>query len=463
MKSKNEIDFCHGPLFKRMLAFVLPLILSSILQLSFNAADMAVIGRFASVESLGAVGGTAALCNFLLTIAMGLAVGVNVVVAHAVGAGDEQRISDSVHTSILVAIAGGFLFMFVSLVAARPLLELMRIPENVFERSCLYMRIFSYCIPPMVFSNFGSAILRAVGDTKRPLYYLSIAGVINVALNLLFVIRYDMDVAGVAWATAISQCFSAALVAIALYREQGAIRLIPSKLRINTKHFANLARIGLPAGIQSACFSASNMIIQSAVNSLGTLALAGNTAAHSLEGFIYVIGHAFSQAIVSIVGQNFGGNHPRRLMRSVRLCCASASVAMAISGAFLLLFGRTCLHAFTTDPDAIEWGFDRMSIILPTYFICAVMDIFSGALRGIGLSLAPTAISLFFVILLRILWVFFVFPIWPTMICLIISYPLSWIMATIANNLVFKTKIREIFGPDLMPLPSKARPSRGSL
>ena len=451
MKSKNEIDFCHGPLFKRILLFVIPLILSSVLQLSFNTADMAVIGRFASVESLGAVGGTATLCNFLLTIAMGLSVGVNVVVAHAVGAEDNKRISESVHTSLLVALGGGFLFMIISLLAARPLLILLRIPDNIFERSRIYMRIFSYGIPPMIFYNFGSAILRAVGDTKRPLFYLSAAGIVNVSLNLLFVIRYHMDVAGVAWATAISQLFSAFLVGRALYREKGAIRLIPSQLKIKREHFANLCRIGLPAGIQSACFSVSNMIILTAINSLGTLALAGNTAAHSLEGFIYMIGHAFSQAIVSIVGQNFGGNHPRRLMRSMRQCCVSATVAMTLSGALLLLFGRTCLHLFTTDVGAIEWGFDRMSIILPTYFICAVMDILSGGLRGIGLSLAPTAISLFFVILLRILWVFFVFPICPSMTCLMISYPLSWLMAAIANHMVFQKKIKEIFGPNLMP------------
>ena len=452
MKSRNEIDFCHGPLFQRMLAFVFPLILSSLLQLSFNAADMAVIGRFASVESLGAVGGTAALCNFLLTFAMGLGIGVNVVVSHAVGAGEAKRISRSVHTSLLVALYGGLLFMIVSLLAARPLLGLMRVPEKVFERSCLYMRIFSYGIPPMVFYNFGGAILRSIGDTKRPLCYLSAAGAINVALNLLFVIRFDMDVAGVAWATVISQGCSALMIALALAREKGPLRLIPSQLRIDPELFSGLLRIGLPAGVQSACFSFSNMIIQSAVNSLGTLALAGNTAAHALEGFVYVIGYAFSQAVVSIVGQNYGGNHPARIRASIRQCGISATVAMLATGLPLLFFGRTCLRAFTMDPGAIEWGIDRMSIILPTYFMCSMMDLSSGALRGIGRSLAPTIISLVFVILLRVIWVFFVFPLWPTMTCLIISYPVSWILATSANALVFRKNMRDIFGPDLHPL-----------
>ena len=445
MKTKNEIDFCRGPLFQSTLAFVVPLIFAGILQLSFNAADMAVIGRFASVESLGAVGGTAALCNFLLTIAMGLAVGVNVVVAQAVGAKDDRRIGRAVHTSILVALAGGILFMGVSLLAAKPLLGLMRVPEKVFDRSCLYMTIFSFCIPPMVFYNFGSAILRAVGDTKRPLYYLTAAGVINVVLNLLFVIRYDLDVAGVAWATVASQVFAALLVGRALWLEKGPIRLVPSRLRLAHREFSGLIRIGLPAGIQSACFSASNMIIQSAINSLGTLALAGNTAAHALEGFIYVIGHAFAQAIVSIVGQNYGGRHPERIGRSVYLCNVSATVAMSESGLLLLAIGRTCLRAFTTDPVAIDWGFERLCIILPTYALCAIMDIYSGALRGIGESLIPTVISLIFVILLRILWVFLVFPLWPTMASLVLSYPISWALAIVAGRIVFHRKLRERF------------------
>ena len=383
---------------------------------------------------------------------MGLSLGANVIVAHAIGAADEKRIGQAVHTSFVVAIAGGLLFMVVSFFAARPLLGMMNVPPEVFDRSCLYMRVFSFCIPPMVFYNFGSAILRAVGDTRRPLYYLTAAGLVNVALNLLFVIRFDLDVAGVAWATVFSQTLSAVLVGRALSLENGAIRLVPSRLRIDRAPLRGLLRIGLPAGIQSGCFSLSNMIIQSAINSLGTLALAGNTAAHALEGFIYVVGYGFSQAVVSIVGQNYGGNHPKRIVKSIRQCMSCSTIAMIATGLPMLLGGRLLLRAFTTDPGAIECGMDRMRIILPTYFICAMMDLTSGAMRGIGKSLAPTVISLVFAIVFRILWVFLVFPLAPSMFCLIISYPISWSIATTANILVFRRDMRAIFGERLEPI-----------
>lgn len=446
MTDKNEIDFCHGPLFKQILVFSLPLLLSSVLQLSFSAADLIVIGRFASAESLGAIGATEALCNLLLTLAFGLSVGVNIIVAQAVGAKDDERIGRAVHTSLLVSIISGLILLVSSLVFSSPLLRLMLVPEEVFSRSRLYMVGYSFSIPPMVFYNFGSAILRSVGDTRRPLYYLTISGVVNVILNLVLVICFDLDVAGVAWATAISQFLSAALVARALHREKSAIRFHPSRLRIDPRDLRQLLWTGLPAGVQCACFTISNMIIQGAVNSLGTLALAGNTAAVMLESYIYLIAYAFSQAAVSIVGQNYGGNKPMRIMRSVRQCNGTAVVAMIAAGLLLLVFGRPCLRAFTDVPEAIEWGMERLYIVLPTYFLCATMDNYSGALRGLGNSLVPAVISLVFVILLRILWVFCVFPLRPDLLCLMLSYPLSWTLATVGNRIAFHRVFRTIFG-----------------
>ena len=445
MKTSHEIDFCHGPLFKQMLVFSFPLLLSCILQLSFQAADLVVIGRFASAESLGAVGATEALCNLLLTIAFGLAVGVNIIVAQAVGAKDKKRISNAVHTSLLVSLISGFFLLFLSLATSRWLLRLMLVPEEVFKRSCLYMLGFSFSIPPMVFYNFGSAIMRSVGDTRRPLYYLTISGVVNVILNLVFVISFKMDVSGVAWATAISQLLSAVLITRALYHEKSAIRFIPSELRIDPGDLKQLLRTGLPAGVQCGCFSISNMIIQGAVNSLGTLALAGNTAASMLESYIYIIAYSTSQAAVSIVGQNYGGNKPKRILTSVKQCNIAASVAMAVTGVLMLVFGRPCLRAFTDVPEAIQWGMDRLYIVLPTYFLCATMDNYSGALRGLGNSIVPAAISFVFVIVMRILWVFLVFPIWPNLLCLMISYPISWLLATIGNGIAFHRFFRSIF------------------
>ena len=438
-----------------MLVFAFPLLLSGFLQLSFNAADMAVIGRFASVESLGAVGATSSLCYFLITIAVGLAIGVNVVVAQSIGAKDKERTSRAVHTSMLLALVCGAVLLVVGLFAARPLLELMRVPEDVFERSNLYLSIFTLSIPGTIFYNFGAAILRSTGDTKRPLYYLLVSGVTNVALNLLFVIGFQLDVAGVAWATVLSQLIAAFLVGNALHHEKGAIRLVFSKLRFDREHVYNLLRIGLPASGQSACFSISNMIIQGAVNTLGTLVVAGNTASSSLEGFVYFIGGTFSQAAISIVGQNYGGNRPKRIMRSVNLCNLSSTVAMLVGSAVMIAYGRTCLRLFTSNPEAIEWGFKRMVIMLPVNFIGAAMDIYSSALRGIGRSMAPTAITFFFVIIMRIVWVFCVFPVWPTLTCLMLSYPITWTMATIGDIWLFNRAMHSIYGRDLQAIRPK--------
>lgn len=449
MKSSREIDFCKGPLFRQTLVFTFPLLVSGFLQLSFNAADMAVIGRFGSVESLGAVGATTSLCYFLLTIAVGLSVGVNVVVAQSIGAKDNERTGTAVHTSMLLALICGAALLVAGLFTATRLLDLMRVPADVFERSRLYLTIFILGIPGTIFYNFGGAVLRSTGDTRRPLLYLVISGVANVLLNLLFVIRFRLDVAGVAWATVLSQLLAAALVGRALHGEKGAIRLVFRKLRIDRGHLLNLLRIGLPAGGQSACFSISNMIIQSAVNTLGTLVVAGNTASSTLEGFVYFIGGAFSQAAVSIVGQNFGGNKPGRIVRSVRLCTASSAVAMLAAGALMIRYGRSCLGFFTSNPEAAAWGFKRMAVMLPVNFIGAAMDIYSSALRGIGRSMAPTAITFFFVILMRIAWVFCVFPVWPSLTCLMLSYPITWTLATAGDVWVFRRAMRDIFGTDV--------------
>ena len=437
MKRTYEIDMCNGPLLGKILRFAVPLMFSGILQLLFNAADIVVVGQFTGKEALAAVGSTGALHNLIVNIFLGLSIGTSVLVARYYGAQSWRRVHDVVHTSILLSAVCGVILIFVGIALARPLLELMGTPDDVLDQAVLYMRIIFAGMPAMMIYNFGAAILRAVGDTRRPLIFLLIAGLINVALNLFFVIVFSMGVAGVAIATVISQCVSAVLVILCLTRSHGHYRLYFSRLRISWRTLGEIARIGLPAGIQGAVFSISNVLIQSSINSFGSVVVAGNTAASNIEGFIYTSMNSFYQASLSFTSQNIGARKANRIVPVLLRCLGCVFVIGAVMGALALLLGRQLLGIYSSDQEVITYGLARMSVICLTYYICGMMDVTCGSIRGLGASVTPTIVSLAGVCGLRVLWIFTIFQLERTQFCLYLSYPVSWGIAFAAHLICF--------------------------
>ena len=437
-----EIDMCHGPLLGKILVFSIPLMLSGILQLLFNAADVVVVGRFAGNESLAAVGSTSALINLLTNVFIGLSVGSNVLIARYYGAGQDQEVSETVHTAVLLSIISGIILCIVGVVLAGPLLRIMGTPDNVLDKAVLYMRIYFIGMPVMLLYNFGSAILRAIGDTKRPLYYLLAAGIVNVVLNLGFVILLHMDVAGVALATVISQCISAACIARCLIKSSGSYRLCLEKLHINKDKLVRIIKIGLPAGMQGAVFSISNVVIQSSVNSFGAVAMAGNTAAANVEGFVYICMNAMHQTAVSFTSQNLGGKQFKRINKVLVQCLVIVTLVGLLMGNGVVLFGRQILEIYSSDAEVIAYGMLRIGIICTTYCLCGIMDTMVGAMRGLGYSVIPMIVSLIGACGLRILWIMTVFKWNHTLVTLYISYPISWGI-TIAAHVVCYIFIRK--------------------
>ena len=444
-KNKYQMDMCRGPLFRQIVVFSVPLMLSGILQLLFNAADLIVIGRFASHEALAAVGATSALTMLIINVFMGLSLGTNVLVANYYGAKDRKNVSRTVHTAILLSTAGGVFLALLGILLAKPLLLLMETPENILSKSCLYMWIYFAGMPCIMLYNFGSAVLRAVGDTRRPLYFLMFAGVVNVLLNLFFVLVFHMDVAGVALATVISQAIASLLVLKCLVDARDACRVRFRALRIDWPILKNMMWIGLPAGIQGMFFSLSNITIQSSVNSFGSLAIAGNTAVVSLEGFIYIGSNAFHQTVVSFAGQNLGGGQYDRIRRSIIYCALCSSAVCIVMGYGFFLNGHALLSIYNSTPEVINWGMLRMNILFSTYFLCGIMDVMSGALRGLGRSVMPAVITLIGVCVLRVVWVYTVFPVHPTMGNLMLSYPITWGITAIANGYYLYLVCRKLF------------------
>ena len=441
-KNKSyEIDMCHGPLLGKILLFSVPLMLSGILQLLFNAADVVVVGRFAGSQSLAAVGSTSSLINMLTNIFIGLSVGTNVLIAHYYGAGQEKEVSETVHTSVLLSVVCGIMLTVLGVGLAKPLLELMGTPEDVLDKAALYMRIYFVGMPVMLLYNFGSSILRAIGDTKRPLYYLTAAGVVNVALNLFFVITLQMDVAGVALATILSQCISAGCIVVCLMKTEGSFRMIPRQLRIHKDKLLRIIRIGLPAGMQGAIFSVSNVLIQSSVNSFGSLVMAGNTAASNIEGFVYTAMNAMHQTAVSFIGQNLGGKQFDRINKVLFQCLIIVAVVGLVLGNGAAFFGRHILRLYSSDGEVIEYGMIRLSIICTYYCLCGMMDTMVGAIRGLGYSVMPMVVSLIGACGLRVLWVMTIFQWERTLLCLYISYPVSWTI-TFAVHVICYVAVR---------------------
>ena len=445
---KYEIDMCNGPLLGKIMVFYIPLMLSGILQLLFNAADIVVVGRFAGNEALAAVGSTSSLTNLIVNLFIGLSVGANVLVARFYGAGQDGELKEMVQTAIATALAGGVILVFLGFFISGPALGWMGTPEDVIEHSILYMRIYFAGMPFMMVYNFGSAVLRAVGDTKRPLYYLLIAGVVNVVLNLIFVIVFSMGVAGVAAATVASQAISAALVVRCLIQTDSAYRLVLQGMKIAPDKLIKMVQIGVPAGMQGALFSISNVLIQSSVNSFGSVAMAGNTAASNIEGFVYTAMNAFHQAAISFSGQNYGARKYRRIFKVLVICEVMVVGVGALMGNVAYFFGGTLLKLYTIDPAVIQYGILRMRIISVPYFLCGVMDVAVGALRGMGYAIMPMLVSLTGACLFRVVWIYTIFQSNRTLECLYFSYPISWTLTFLVHFVCFAVVYRRLLKRD---------------
>ena len=445
-----RMDMTEGPLTTKIIKFTIPVMLTGILQLLLNTADVIVVGRFTGKTALAAVGSTGSLINLLVSLFMGLSIGTNVLVARYQGAKDDKAVSETVHTSIALGIVGGLILLIIGVVATRPLLEMMATPEDVIDQSTLYMRILFFGMPLNLILNFGAAILRAIGDTKRPLYYLTIAGVINLFLNIFLVTVFSLGVAGVAIATVISEGVSCGLILLCLKHETGAIRLYFNRIKINPSKCIDIMKIGLPAGLQGCIFSISNVLIQSSVNSFGSTVMAGNTAASNIEGFVYVSMNSLHQTCISFTSQNFGAGKFKRIKKVLINCLVIVAITGLVLGNSAYFFGKYLLSAYNNEAEVISYGLIRLSIISTMYFLCGLMDVMVGAMRGIGYSILPMIVSLVGACGLRIVWIYTVFVKFRTLDILFISYPVTWTI-TFLSHLVcyyivtrkYKDKFRE--------------------
>ena len=438
-------DLTSGPMLQKIILFSLPLAASSILQLLFNAADVVTVGRFAGSTALAAVGSNGALINLLVNLFVGLSLGANVVAARCFGARDDQGVQNTVHTAVTLGLVSGVLLAGVGFFVARGLLELMSSPEDVIDLATLYLKIYFLGMPMTMLYNFSSALLRAVGDTKRPLYCLAAAGIINVVLNLVFVIGFSMSVAGVALATIISQTVSACMVTRMLMKEEGALHLDLHHLGFHMGALKQILLIGLPAGLQSTVFSLSNVVIQSAINSFGSTVVAGSSASANLEGFVYTAMNAFSQAAVTFTSQNMGARKYQNLNRVVLNCLLCAIVTGVVLGGGAVLAGTQLLHFYSSDAAVIAAGYERLRVICGTYLLCGIMDTLASSLRGLGYSVLPMVVSLVGSCLLRLVWIATLFQLNRTPFMLYISYPISWVLTAavhLACLLVVRHKMK---------------------
>lgn len=446
MTKKYEMDMCSGSLLKKMIVYALPLMFSSILQLLFNAADVVVVGRFAGDNALAAVGSTGSLINLLTNLFVGLSVGTNVLVAQFYGAKREKDLQETIHTSMLVGLYSGIFLTVIGIVATKQILILMQSPAEVLDLSALYLKVYFLGMTSTMIYNFGSAILRAVGDTKRPLYYLLFAGIINVILNLIFVIVFHMGVAGVAAATAISQTVSAALIVRCLMKEQGSIHLSLKELKLHEDKVKKIIRVGLPAGFQGVVFSLSNVVIQSAVNSFGAVVVAGNSAASNIEGFVYVAMNAFYQTTVSFTSQNYGARNYKRIKQIFYIGELYVILTGLILGNAAVFFGAQLLGIYSENPQVITAGLSRLHVICTTYALCGMMDVLVGSLRGIGYSVLPMIVSLIGACGLRLVWIYTVFqiPQYHVIRTVYLSYPITWTITMTVHLICFIWAYRKI-------------------
>ena len=444
-QTSRSADLTSGPMLQKIILFSIPLAASSILQLLFNAADVVVVGRFAGSTALAAVGSNGSLINLLVNLFVGLSLGANVVAARCFGAKDERGVQNTVQTSVTLGLVSGVLLAVMGFFAARGLLELMSCPGDVIDLSALYLKIYFIGMPMTMLYNFSSALLRAVGDTKRPLYCLAAAGIINVVLNLVFVIGFSMSVAGVALATIISQTVSACMVTRMLMKEEGALHLDLHHLGFHMGTLKQILLIGLPAGLQSTVFSLSNVVIQSAINSFGSTVVAGSSASANLEGFVYTAMNAFSQAAVTFTSQNMGARKYQNLNRVVLNCLLCAIVTGVVLGGGAVLAGTQLLHFYSSDAAVVAAGYERLRVICGTYLLCGIMDTLASSLRGLGYSVLPMVVSLVGSCLLRLVWIATIFQLNRTPFMLYISYPISWVLTAavhLACLLVVRHKMK---------------------
>lgn len=439
MKKNYEIDMCNGPITGKMLRFALPLMLSSMLQLLFNAADIITVGKFGSEHSLAAVGSNTALINLLTNLFIGLSIGANVLVARFYGAKNGEELNETVHTAMLLSLISGLILTVTGVIFARYFLIWMKTPAEILDLATTYLKIYFLGMPAMMIYNFGSAILRAIGDTKRPLYFLAAAGVINIILNILLVVVFRLDVKGVGIATVISQTVSTILIIRCLAKSNGDIKLELKKLRFSRGKIGAILRIGLPAGLQGSIFSLSNVVIQSSVNIFGPVVVKGNSAAQNLEGFVYFSMNAFHHATLSFTSQNMGAKKYDRLGKILKNGLCLAILFGAGFGGTVILFGRNLLSIYTNDGAAISAGMTRLYIITGTYTLCGIMDVMVGAIRGIGYTVLPTIVSLIGACALRLVWLATVFriPKFHTINTVYLSYPITWLVTIIAHVICY--------------------------
>ena len=436
-KNKYEIDMCNGTIMDKLISFSVPLILSGILQLLFNAVDIIVVGRFSGSQALAAVGSTTALINIFTNLFIGISLGANVLAARFYAAQKDKEMSETVHTAIMLALISGVVMLFVGIFFARGALELMGTPDDVIGQSTLYMRIYFAGMPFFILYNYGAAILRAVGDTKRPLLFLIVSGVVNACLNLFLVIAFHLGVAGVAIATVTAQGISCALVLRCLQRSQASYQLRFRDLKIRGCYVQQIFQVGLPAGIQSTVINFSNALLQSSVNSFGSIAMAGYTAANNLFGFLYVSTNSITQACMSFTSQNYGVGKWKRMDRVLFDCIILSVVVMLTLGGGMYFFGPEVLKIYTTNPRVISCGMEVLTYTTLTYFLCGIMDLLPGALRGMGYSSVPMILSIIGTVGTRIVWIFGIFPNHRSLDILFISYPVSWMITIVLQVICF--------------------------
>ena len=447
MNSKSS-DLCEGPIVKRVIFYTLPIILTGVLQLLFNSADLVVVGRYCGSISVGAVGNTAPVINLLVNFFIGFSVGAGVTVAHAIGSGRSDDVHKTVHTAIPTAIASGLVLTVIGIVFSRDILLLMGTPKDVINHSDSYMKIYFCGVTSNMLYNFGASIMRASGDTRTPLVYLTVAGVINVIFNLIFVILFDMNVSGVALATVISQTVSAVLILRSLMKRNDDCKLVLKEMRFHKRQLIRIIKIGFPAGLQSSLFSISNIIIQSSVNSFGAVVMSGNASAQNIEGFIYTSMNSYQQTAMNFIGQNFGARKFDRIKKISIVCLVSVFVTGIVFSGLVYSFGRQLLSIYITDSQqAINYGLIRMTYIVVPYFMCGLMDVSTGLIRGIGYSLLPMIITVVGVCGFRILWIYKIFikiPKFHTLESLYVSYIISWTVVFIIEIGVFIFLFRKL-------------------
>ena len=451
-RPKKELNMCERPLFGKIFLFALPLMLTGMLQLLYNAADIIVLGRFASDDSAGAVGSTGALVNLITNLFIGLSIGACSAAARWIGAKNDARVDRITHTAIAISLIGGVAIGLVGVFCSRSLLVLMNVPEDsLLPLSTLYLQIYFAGMPFNLLYNFGSSLLRARGDTKNPLLFLALSGILNVGLNILLVAVFSMDVAGVAIATVSSQVLSSLLVLVHLTRVRGHCRLSLKKLRLHKDALGDILRIGLPAGVQGCIFSLSNVVIQSSINGFGKFAVTANAEAANVEGFVYTAMNAISQACLTFTGQNYGAGIKKNIDVTLVNCLIIVTGVGLVLGVSVYLLGSVLMSVYTDSPEIIRMGVDRMSVICTTYFLCGIMEVFVGSLRGLGHSVVPMVVSILGACGFRLLYIFTIFAHYQTLLVLYLSYPASWILTAVAHAIylffVRKKEFRRISPP----------------